>query len=155
MPAFELQERAPQPALAIRLRSPVSEIPAALASALPEAWHAAQAAGLSASGPPYTRYFSLGDPADEVDYEAGVPLPGPAAEGPGRAQPVELPGGTVAVGWHVGPYETLAETYEALLRWIGEQGRAVGGPMWEVYWTDPQESPDPSTWRTEVIVPVS
>jgi effector-binding domain-containing protein len=55
----------------------------------------------------------------------------------------------------VGPYDTLGETYAALMRWIGEQGRVVAGPMWEVYWTDPGTEPDPARWRTEVIIPVA
>lgn len=58
------------------------------------------------------------------------------------------------MAWHVGPYDTLAETYAALMGWIGEQGRTVAGPMWEVYWTDPGTEPDPARWRTEVIIPV-
>ncbi len=153
MPAYEIQERTPRPALAIRLHTSVADIPSTLAVALPEVWHAAEAMGLVPDGPPFTRYLSM--PGDALDYEAGVPLPIAASAGRGRAVPVELPGGTVAVAWHVGPYETLAETYDALMRWIGEQGRAVAGPMWEVYWSDPAAEPDPSRWRTEVIVPVA
>jgi effector-binding domain-containing protein len=155
MPAFELQERAPTPVLTIRLHTAVEEIPASLAVALPEVWKAAEASGLAPDGPPFTRYLAeLSDLARDLDYEAGVPLPLPAAVARGRAVPGELPGGTLAVAWHVGPYDTLGETYGALLAWIGEQGRTVAGPMWEVYWTDPATEPDPARWRTEVIVPV-
>ena len=156
MPAFEIQEREPKPAFAIRLHTTVEEIPATLAVALGEAWHAAEATGRTPDGPPYTRYLSdLSEAGAVLDYEAGVPLPSPAPAGQGRAVPVELPGGTVAVAWHVGPYETLGETYGALMRWIGEQGRTVAGPMWEVYWTDPGTEPDPALWRTEVVIPIA
>ena len=156
MPSFEIQERTPRPSFAIRLRTPVSEIPATLGIALAEVWHAAESIGLAPDGPPWTRYLSDFDaPGGEVEYEAGVSLPGPAPRASGRAVPVELPGGTVAVAWHVGPYDTLGETYGTLLAWIVEQGRAIAGPMWEVYWTDPGAEPDPSRWRTEVIVPVA
>jgi effector-binding domain-containing protein len=153
MPTFELQERGPQPVLVIRLHSPVAEIPAQFAVALPEVWRAAEAMGLTPSGPPFGRYLS--DFAAELDYEAGVPLAAPAPASHGRAEPGELPGGTLAVGWHVGPYETLGETYGALMGWVAGQGRAVAGPMWEVYWTDPETEPDASKWRTEVVVPVA
>jgi effector-binding domain-containing protein len=152
MPEFEIQQRAVKPALAVRLSTPVAGIPAALAEALPEVWHAAEAIGLAPDGPPYTRYFS--EPADVVEYEAGVTLPAAAPAGQGRAVPTALPGGTMAVAWHVGPYETLGDTYEALLAWIAGQGRTVAGPMWEVYWTDPDTAP-PEEWRTEVIVPLA
>jgi len=156
MPAFEIQDRGPQPALAIRLRSTIERIPALLSVALAEVWEAAEAAGLAPDGPPYTRYLSPFDaPGGEIEYEAGAPLLAPAPGASGRAVPVELPGGMVAVAWHVGPYDALDETYGALLRWIGEQGRVVTGPMWEVYWTDPDTEPDPARWRTEVVVPIA
>jgi len=58
--------------------------------------------------------------------------------------PSQLPAGTIACATHVGPYESLAETYSAT------QGLALSGPMWEVYLSDPQLEPDPSTWRTDV-----
>lgn len=155
MCAFEIQVRDPMPAFAIRLRSTVDEIPGLLAVALAEAWEAAEVSGLAPDGPPYTRYLSELDGAHgEIDYEAGVPLLEAATEGRGRAMPAELPGGTVAVAWHVGPYETLGRTYGALMGWIAAQGRTVAGPMWEVYWTDPDLEPA-ERWRTEVIVPVA
>ncbi len=156
MPAFEIQERVPRPAFAIRLHTTVEEIPATMAVALPEAWEAAEALGLDPDGPPYARYLSdLGETTRDLDYEAGIQLPEPAPAAHGRAVPVELPGGPVAVAWHIGPYDTLGQTYAALMLWIGNQGRTVAGPMWEVYWTDPESEPDPARWRTEVIVPVA
>ncbi len=153
MSGFEVQRRGPQATLTVHLHAPVEGIPAAMAEALPEAWHAAEALGLPPSGPPFARYFSM--PPGDVEFEAGVPTSDRAGAGIGRAEPGELPGGEVAVGWHVGPYETLDQTYDALARWIGEQGRSPSGPMWEVYWTDPGAEPDPATWRTEVIVPLA
>lgn len=151
MTAFEIQERVPRPAISVRLRTPVEAIPGALAEALPEAWHAAEALGLAPDGPPFTRYFTV--PTDTVEYEAGVTVPAMAPAGSGRAVPTELPGGLVAVAWHIGPYDTLGDTYDALMGWIAEQGRTVAGPMWEVYWTDPGTAPA-EEWRTEVLVPV-
>lgn len=153
MSDFEVQHRAPQATLTIHLHAPVEGIPAACSQALPEAWNAAEALGLAPSGPPFVRYFTM--PPGEVDFEAGVPIAERPATGLGRAEPGELPGGDVAEAWHVGPYGTLHQTYDALMRWIGEQGRAPGGSMWELYWTDPSAEPDPATWRTEVVVPLA
>ena len=78
MPTFELQERAPQPVLVIRLHSPVAEIPAQFAVALPEVWRAAEAMGLAPSGPPFGRYLS-DFAAELLDYEAGVHAAGTRA----------------------------------------------------------------------------
>lgn len=156
MPTFEIQQRAPRPALTIRLHSSIEQISDMLGVALAEVWHAAEAAGCTPEGPPFTRYLSEPDgSAGGMDYEAGVTLLEPAPVGHGRAMPAELPGGALAVAWHVGPYDTISETYAALMGWIGEQGRTVAGPMWEVYWTNPDDEPDPARWRTEVIIPVA
>jgi effector-binding domain-containing protein len=130
----------------------MAELPTVMSTALPEVWHAAQQAGVTASGPPFTRYLAMAP--DSVEFECGVPTPAPVAAS-GRARPIELSGGSIVVGWHVGPYDTIGATYEAMIRWIGEQGRSVRGPMWEVYWTDPQTNPAPATWRTEILIPVT
>jgi effector-binding domain-containing protein len=41
------------------------------------------------------------------------------------------------------------------MRTIGDWGHEPAGPMWEVYWTDPSAEPNPSTWRTEILIPVT
>jgi hypothetical protein len=38
--------------------------------------------------------------------------------------------------------------------WIEEQNRAPAGAPWEVYWTGPEEVPEPDQWKTEVVWPV-
>jgi len=100
--------------------------------------------------PPLPQRAGRGD----LDYEAGVGLPRPAAAGHGRAVPIELPAARSPSPARR-PYETLDQTYGALMGWIAEQGRSVAGPMWEVYWSDPGAEPDPTRWRTEVIIPVA
>jgi hypothetical protein len=127
-------------------------------AAFPELFAAMGAAGLVPGGPPFSRYFAFGP--DRVELELGVPLaPGPGGprrsfDGVGRVQPGELPGGQVAVAWHVGPYDGIAATYEKLIAWVTEQGREPAGAMWEVYWTDPTAEPAPTKLRTEVILPL-
>ena len=67
---------------------------------------------------------------------------------------MDLPGGSAAVAVHVGPYERLVDTYEALQAWVLEQGFELAWPMWEYYLSDPQSEPDPATWRTRIVWPV-
>lgn len=59
-----------------------------------------------------------------------------------------LPSGPVLRFTHVGPYDTLAGTYNAITAWMIEQGRmeseadwARYSPMWEEYVTDPETTP--------------
>lgn len=74
--------------------------------------------------------------------------------GEDRGSAGTLPGGEVAATWHAGPYDTLAAAYGALEAWMEEQDRKPAGAPWEVYRTDPGETPDPAAWKTEVLWPI-
>jgi effector-binding domain-containing protein len=120
---------------------------------LPEAYAAVFAylgeAGVSPIAPPFARYTFLGG---TVAIEAGVPV---AAEVPGdeQVEPSSLPDGPAAVTTHVGRYEDLEQALDAVNAWLTSRGLQPAGPHWEVYWTDPNAEPDPSRWRTDVVVP--
>ena len=159
MSEFEIREEPARRTAVVHGSVPLAAIPEFMGRALPAAWQAVGRIGLTPGGPPFTRYFSFAPEA--VELEAGVTIadvPGQPVhtfEASGTVQPGELPAGQVAVGWHVGPYGTIGETYAKLMAWIAEQGRELGGAMWEVYWSDPKEEPDPSKWRTEIFIPLA
>jgi effector-binding domain-containing protein len=48
----------------------------------------------------------------------------------------------------------MNNAHAALMTWLEENGKAQAGPIWEVYWTDPGQEPDPSRWKTELILPI-
>jgi effector-binding domain-containing protein len=141
----------PQPIATIRSVTPAARVSAALGQILPEVWAYVAGQGKQPAGPPFTRYH--GDFTETVELEAGLPVAEPI-EGNGRVQAGELPGGPVASIMHIGHYDTLSETYDALAVWMAAEGRVPGGPFWEVYLTDPQEVPDPAEWQTEIICPL-
>jgi effector-binding domain-containing protein len=141
----------PQAAMSIRVITTPTEIGQTLGQILGEVWTYLQGRGVQPAGPPFARYYEYR--ADHVDMEAGLPVSSPVA-GAGRISADELPGGKVAVTWHIGPYDTLHKTYVALESWVQEQNQEAAGAPWEVYWTDPGEEPDSSAWRTEVICPL-
>lgn len=120
---------------------------------LPEAYHAVfdylRRAGITPLGPPFARFTFLGD---TVALEAGAPV-NAEVPGEGRVQPSALPAGPAAVTTHFGPYEQLDQALGAVTRWLDSRGLEAAGPHWEVYFTDPNAEPDPSRWRTEVVVP--
>jgi effector-binding domain-containing protein len=105
---------------------------------------------LPIAGMPYARCRHLGD--GDFEIEAGFPVP-VAIEPEGEVEPSILPGGTAVATWHVGPYQRLGAAYEALMAWVADHDGELLGPAWEVYYTDPNEQPDPETWRTEVVQP--
>ncbi len=108
--------------------------------------------GGTPAGPPFSRYHSM--PGESVDIESGFPVTEAIAPR-GRIIATELPAGPAAVTAHMGPYETLDAAYGALQEWIAGHGFRSGGPFWEVYFTDPNEVPDPAQWLTEVFQPLA
>jgi effector-binding domain-containing protein len=65
----------------------------------------------------------------------------------GEVRPVETPSGEVAMAVHVGPYERLKETHDAIHAWAATQHREIGRQSWEIYgdWSD-----DPARLETTV-----
>lgn len=152
MSEFLLLERKPQPTAVVRATIPVAEIPAFLGRAYEQVMQALRAQGGAPVGPPFAYY--LGMPTATVDMEAGFPVAIPYSES-GDVVPSELPGGNIASTMHVGPYERMVDTYNALMHWIDERGLVAGQSMWEIYLSDPQQEPDSSKWRTQIFWPVT
>ena len=152
MSEFSLVERPAQPTAVVRATIPIGEIPKFLGHAYEAVMQAMNAQGLTPVGEPFAYY--LGAPTTTVELEAGFPIIAPCAP-TGEVTPSELPGGTLAFAVHVGPYETMVETYNRLMNWMTAQGLVAGEGMWENYLSDPSQEPDASKWRTQIFWPVS
>lgn len=147
----EVQNLASQHTAVVHETFPMSEIGSFMGRAFSEAGEYLGRTGVPMVGPPFSHYLRM--PTETVDVEAGFPTSTPVTGG-GRVTASTLPGGPVAVTTYYGPYEGVGAAYEAILRWIGENGRQAAGHFWEVYYTDPTEEPDPAKWRTDVFVPL-
>ncbi len=147
----EIHELHRREAAVVKVEVPADGLPAAIGDALHEIEERMAAAGVSLAGPPFTRYRAFGQ--QDVVAEIGFPVTRPAPA-TGRVKPECLPGGRVASIIHLGPFETIDQTYDHLQRTLDASGLRPTGPMWEVYWSDPGAEPDPATWRTEVLVPL-
>lgn len=101
------------------------------------------------TGPAVAVYF--GTPSDTVDIAGGFPCATPIAAA-GDVTGMTLPGGRAARVIHQGSYDSLADTYDALLAWMGAQGLTPAGIMWESYLTEP--GGDPAAQLTEITWPV-
>ena len=153
MQTVEIENRVleEQQTAAMFARLPVDAIGPWLAEAFRDIAAYLSKYGVGPVGMPYARYHRLDDGRFEI--EAGFPASTPVP-GEGQVEPSELPGGTVAVAIHVGPYDAMGPTYEALASWVRDSGAEPMGDAWEVYFSDPAVEPDPSRWRTEIVQPI-
>ena len=158
----EILELEPQPTAAIRVVQPMAELDLASAfdQGIPLVAARIVAAGGSIAGPPFGRYHRFGP--DVVDVEIGFPVGAipdlPALEGCalGEVGRSELPGGPVARTTHLGSYDDLSGTYDALHEWIHAQpGYDDGVGAWESYVDDMRSVSDPATLRTQIVWPLT
>ena len=134
----------------------MGELPAFFGRAFHEAAEAAAACGLHIVGPPFGFYPQM--PSATVVVEAGFPVSAPVTGdvGPrGDAHHLVLPGGRAVQVVHVGPYDTMDQTYADLESWMAGQGLRPSAGMWECYLSDPEVEPDPATWRTLIVCPLA
>ena len=107
------------------------------------------------TGPCLTLYHS---DEPEIDAEVCEPIAeGVSLPQNSQVQMRELPGvEEVAAVIHHGPFKTLSESYQAVLKWIEDNGYQINGPCREIYLQPPTEiggQNDPDT-VTEVQFPV-
>jgi effector-binding domain-containing protein len=151
MPSFSLTDLPPQHTAVVRGTVPLAALPAFLQHAFGAVMQALASHHLAPAGEPFAYYH--GAPTTTVDVEAGCPVAQPWTAS-GDVTPSQLPGGRVAMALHIGPYETMVETYHQLTDWMASQHLAPAESMWEVYLSDPRAEPDPATWQTRIYWPV-
>ncbi len=149
--SFETRQVESQPILGIRATSTMDELSEVMGSLFGEVYGYIQQCGQNPAGMPFSRYHSMD--GRTVDLECGMPVAS-ALEGTDRVQAGELPAGIVAAVTHMGPYDSLPQTWSALTEWMSSQGLEPAGAPWEVYVTDPGAEPDTSKWRTDIFFPV-
>lgn len=148
-PGFKAERREASLTASVRVVCAREKLRETLATLLPEVMLTVQRERLTPTGAPFARYHAFGD---EIDVEAGIPVAETFAPR-GRVAPSSLPGGDVVSGFHVGPYQDLSKTHDALARFLEKAGLSPDGGPWEIYWTDPGLERDPSKWRTEIVQP--
>jgi len=147
----EVVELQPQIAAAVHGEVKLEQMPAFFGKAFHQVMAAVEGSDVSITGPPFGYYPTM--PTDVIVVEAGFPTSGPI-DPQGDVRTIELPGGTAVVTTHVGPYETMEQTYTELHAWIAAHGYKGAAGMWEEYLSDPSAEPDQSKWRTGIVWPV-
>jgi effector-binding domain-containing protein len=142
----ELQE---QPTAVVCEQVAMSALPDFFGRAFAAVSAAMKAQGIQPAGPPFARYRGM--PTEVVDVEAGFPVSTTVA-GVNGVQAGILPACRAVQAMHIGSYDTLGTTYEAVKQRMQEESLNASDDMWEYYLSD--QSTDPATWRTLVVWPV-
>lgn len=149
----EIRETTLPPAhgIAVRATVPLQELPSFFAGAYGELAEIVRKTDAHGAGVPFARYHSA--PPNPIDVELIMPL-NMRIGAVGRARPVELPSGPALELLHVGRYELMGVSYEAIARYMKEHGLEASEAPREVYLTSPADAPDPEQQRTMIVQPV-
>lgn len=145
--SFTIENIPSQPVVGIRSMTKMEEIGDRIGELMPELM---AHVGDRMAGPPIARWHTWEDDAGEM--EVAVPVREPM-EGTDRIQPSELPAGRAAVAMHVGPYDTLKDTWNAFGQWMKEQGLEPTGAPWEQYLSDCSVTPADQL-QTRIVWPI-
>ena len=145
----ELKEQAAQPALTIRVRAAVQDLPALFGKTYGAIMQYLGELGEQPAGMPFAAYYNMD--MQNLDIEIGFPV-GRKLAGKGEIQASEFPGGKLASVMHIGPYDQMIPAYNALTEWIKERGYEATGVAYELYYSGP-ETP-PQEIKTEIVFPL-
>jgi effector-binding domain-containing protein len=138
-----------QPTAVVREQIAMSALPDFFARAFAALSATMEAQRVHPTGPPFALYHGM--PTDTVDVEAGFPVSATVAAVNGVRAGI-LPACRAVQAMHVGSYDTLGATYQAVKQWMHDKKLKASHDMWEYYLSD--QSSDPATWRTLVVWPV-
>ncbi|MFF1822060.1 MerR family transcriptional regulator [Kribbella sp. NPDC058245] len=105
---------------------------------------------VATAGATYSDDFFTEDVGEVVAF---LPV-APTAESADGFELVDLPGGYFAIGVHAGAMADFDRTYGALGSHVAEHCTVAPGPIRELYVVSPGDTPDESSYRTEVCWPI-
>lgn len=137
----------------VRRQVPVDVITQFVSESATAAEAAVEHAGGVIAGALFAWYH--GAPSDVVDVSVGFPVTGlPVGGLAGGVEVEQRPGGLAAVVLHIGPYDTLPETYRQLDVWLNTRQLDPSAECWEEYLSDEGAGLDPEAWETRLVRPL-
>ncbi len=131
----------PEPALLVSGTAGAGpgEVAQALAQAYGDIGRFMARRGMAHSGQPVA--IMQADGEDGYRFEAAIPTETAGVTGEGAVRVGTTPGGRAVRAVHVGPYDTMPETYDKLAAYMAAHGLAPGALSWERYVSDPGDTP--------------
>lgn len=150
---FETVTAVSQPMLFVTHTAPMAEVGAVMGKAFGTLGAFIGRNRIEVAGPPLALYRDHA--AGSVTMDVGFPVPQSAlAKASGEIKQGVTPAGKALKAVHVGPYETLRDTYAAVEAELKQRGLPMPQTSWEVYLTEPGTTP-PAEMRTEIYMPIA
>lgn len=142
----EVKEQVAQPALSIRTRTPVQDLPQVLGKGYGAITQFLGELQEQPAGPPFAIYYNMD--MQNLDVEFGFPVFRKLA-GKDDIQASETPDGKVATCLYTGSYSEMESAYTALSQWVKDNGYRATGVAYEMYLNDPDRTP-PQELQTQI-----
>lgn len=147
----EVTEVQPQTAAVFDIKTPYEKLGENMGTGYEKLFGHLGKNGVQPVGPAFAVYRDVEQP--EWSVTLGAPVASTVPEGDGIKMG-KLPGGKVAVAWHLGSYDGLSEAWEAFTEWMKEQDYEPAEMAWESYVVDSATEPDSSKWKTKLVWPI-
>ena len=146
-----IQTASPRLLAAVRRQVKIGQVASAWKPALDQVWQFLRRnPGLRTDGHNIFLYHhpKAGEPTMVVDF--GVQVTRPFAPA-GEVALAETPAGKVASALHVGPYDRMGDTHQAIQDWVAANEVKLAGKSWEIY-GDTTDDPAKLETRIEYLL---
>ena len=146
------ETRPEQPYLAIRTKVKMEEISTKLPPLIPEIYGWLQKQNITPAGPVFFNYLDFENGL--LTAEVGVPVQA-KQQGDNKVQAGSFPAGNYTVFTHMGHYNGIPQAHQEIELWAKENGVKLQNPCLEFYPTDPETTPNPADWQTDIVRGIS
>jgi len=146
---IELLKQNEQPSLVIRVRTKVDDLPKIIGESYGRLCAYLGELGEIVSDLPFIAYHNMD--MQDLDVEIGFPVADPLP-GKGGIEPGTIPGGTRIFCIYRGPYQEMTPAYMDMQKWMGDNGYAPAGPVYENYFNGPEFPADELLTRIVMMV---
>ena len=133
---FEVIETAAQPVLSVRTVTSVGNLPQELGKAYNSIIAYLGEQGEQPSDAAFAAYYNMD--MEKLEVEMGFPVAKELA-GKGEINASQVPAGKKATCMYQGAYQEMGPTYEAMAKWMKDNGHRPTGVVYEFYYNSPME----------------
>jgi effector-binding domain-containing protein len=144
---FELIETAEQPVISVKRVTSVNLLPQEIGTAYHAIMDYLTELGEQPVDAPFTAYYNMD--MENLNVEMGFPV-GKKIAGKGEIISNVIPAGKKVSCLYKGPYKDMGPTYEAMTKWIDDNGYKPTGVVYEYYFNPPMEVPE-SELLTKIV----